>query len=379
MKIILRKRKIKKGTQESLFLEFYKGYEKLPDGKLKHFREFETLNLTLHVKPKTQTQKQENKQNLDLAEKIRIKKLNEFNTGNYGFRNDDKLKYNFIDYFKKLADERFSSKNNYGNWDSAYKHLMKYCSSNTTFGDIDENFVRGFKNYLQNEAKSKSGLGLSVNTQSSYFNKFRAAVNQGVKDKIIHDNPIHAVTSIKAETPSREYLTFEEVNRLSKTSCKFPVLKRAFIFSCLTGLRWSDIQKMSWSEVRDTDGELRVIFQQQKTRDIEYLDISTQARSLMGERRESNDRVFEGLRYSVTFNNALLRWCYDTGIYKHITFHCARHTNAVMLLEMGADIYTVSKRLGHKELRTTEIYTRIIDKKMKEAANIIPELELKFV
>ncbi|WP_368662350.1 tyrosine-type recombinase/integrase [Zobellia laminariae] len=65
------------------------------------------------------------------------------------------------------------------------------------------------------------------------------------------------------------------------------------------------------------------------------------------------------------------------GITKHITFHSARHTNAVLLLENGADIYTVSKRLGHKELRTTEIYAKIIDTKMKEAAEIIPSLNIE--
>ncbi|MCY1633909.1 tyrosine-type recombinase/integrase [Marinifilum sp. D737] len=376
MKVILRKRKIKNGLQESLYLEFYKGYEKLPNGKLKHFREFETLNLIIHTKPKTQTQKQENKDNLELAEKIRVKKQNEYNSGKYGFRNEDKLKYNFLDYFKKLTEDRFNSKNNYGNWDSVYKHLQKYCSPNTKFSDIDEDFVRGFKRYLELDARTKSNIGLSKNTQNSYFNKFRASINQAQKDKIIIDNPVHAVKGIKAETPPREYLTFDELKRLSKTNCKYPVLKRAFIFSCLTGLRWSDIQKMTWSEVRDSDNELRIIFQQKKTNDIEYLDISPQARSLMGKRRKSNERVFEGLRYSVTYNSALLRWCHETGIYKHITFHCARHTNAVLLLEMGADIYTVSKRLGHQEIRTTEIYAKIVDKKMKEAANIIPSLNL---
>ncbi|MEM8510070.1 MAG: tyrosine-type recombinase/integrase [Bacteroidota bacterium] len=64
------------------------------------------------------------------------------------------------------------------------------------------------------------------------------------------------------------------------------------------------------------------------------------------------------------------------GITKPITFHNARHTNTVLLLENGADIYTVSKRLGHREIRTTEIYTKIIDRKMKEAANMIPELDM---
>ncbi len=63
-------------------------------------------------------------------------------------------------------------------------------------------------------------------------------------------------------------------------------------------------------------------------------------------------------------------------ITKHLPSHCERHTNAVLLLENGADIYTVSKRLGHREIRTTEIYAKIIDKKMKEAANLLPKLNL---
>lgn len=67
----------------------------------------------------------------------------------------------------------------------------------------------------------------------------------------------------------------------------------------------------------------------------------------------------------------------SAGITKHITFHSSRHTNAVLLLENGADIYTVSKRLGHKEIRTTEIYAKIIDKKMKEAAILIPKLNIE--
>lgn len=72
----------------------------------------------------TQAQKQENKDKLELAEKIRIKHVNEFNSGKHGFRNDDKLKFNFLEYFKKLTEDRFNSKNNYGNWDNVYKHLQ---------------------------------------------------------------------------------------------------------------------------------------------------------------------------------------------------------------------------------------------------------------
>ena len=133
---------------------------------------------------------------------------------------------------------------------------------------------------------------------------------------------------------------------------------------------------MTWSEVREEDNSSRIIFKQKKTDGLEYLYISDQARELLGERTNESDRVFIGLKYGAHFNSEILRWCMRAGITKHITFHSARHTNAVLLLENGADIYTVSKRLGHREIRTTEIYAKIIDKKMKEAANIIPELKL---
>ena len=135
---------------------------------------------------------------------------------------------------------------------------------------------------------------------------------------------------------------------------------------------------MVWSEVRDEDnGVSRVNFRQEKTEGVEYLYISAQARGLLGERQHPSERVFKGLKYGAVYNNEIVRWCNRAAISKHVTFHSARHTNAVLLLENGADIYTVSKRLGHREIRTTAIYAKIIKKKMKEAANLIPEITLK--
>jgi len=144
-----------------------------------------------------------------------------------------------------------------------------------------------------------------------------------------------------------------------------------------------DFNKLKWEEVRDegTDQSgrpmYRIVFKQKKTDGVEYLYISKQARDLLGERRKPEDRVFNGLCYSAHMNIQLLKWCMQAGITKHITFHSARHTNAVLLLENGADIYTVSKRLGHREIRTTQIYAKIIDEKMKQAAEMLPKLNLE--
>ena len=89
----------------------------------------------------------------------------------------------------------------------------------------------------------------------------------------------------------REYLTFDEMQSLAKAECKYPVLKNAFLFSCLAGLRWSDINSMIWSEVRDEGDNCKINFRQQKTDSVEYLYIYKQARELLGERAEPKDRV----------------------------------------------------------------------------------------
>lgn len=103
----------------------------------------------------------------------------------------------------------------------------------------------------------------------------------------------------------------------------------------------------------------KIHFEKQKTGGIKYLYISKQARDLLGERKGNLDRVFISLKYSAVYNNEIVRWCNRAGISKHITFHSARHTNVVLLLENGVDIYTLSKRMGHSEIRTTAIYIKI--------------------
>ena len=182
------------------------------------------------------------------------------------------------------------------------------------------------------------------------------------------------VKATRTEDVHREYLTIEELQRLVKTDCSYPVLKDAFIFSCLTGMRWSDINKLTWGEVQEFDGGTRVVFRQKKTRGLEYLDISEQAVRSMGPRGRAAERVFSGLKYSAWHNLALREWCMKAGITKHITFHCGRHTFAVLQLSLGTEIYTLSKLLGHRELKTTQVYAQIMDEKKREAVNRIPEL-----
>jgi len=374
MNVKLRQRKSLKTGRVSLYIEVYKGYSKDNSGKIKHHRDFEYLQYFLYDDPKTPSEKQHNKDNLKGAEAVAAKRLLEIQNGHYGFATDSKTKTNFIEYFRTLTKQRFRSQGNYGNWDSALKHLENYCSASTTFKDIDAKFSEGFKDYLLNKAKMKTGKSLAINSALSYFNKFRAAINQAIDDGIITNSPIKNVKGIKQAQSERKYLTFDEIRALAKTECRSEVLKRAFLFSCLTGLRWSDINKLTWSEVQEFNGKWKVQFTQQKTKSVEYLDIADQAKNYLGEKGELDKRVFVGLKYSAHMNLMISQWMLKAGITKQITFHCARHTFATLQLTLGTDIYTVSKLLGHGELKTTQIYAKIIDQKKQEAVSRIPNL-----
>ena len=200
----------------------------------------------------------------------------------------------------------------------------------------------------------------------------RAALNKAFHEGIIRRNPVNEVKSIKIEQNPRNYLEEEEVTALYRTECRYDVLKRAFLFGCLTGMRWSDIQKLTWDRIALK--EQRATFRHTKTKHLQYLDLPDDAISLLGSQGKAHERVFKGLRYSSYTNVALTQWMLRAGITKHITFHCARHTFAVRMLTNDIDIYTVSKLLGHSELKTTQIYSDIVERKRKEAMTTLPSL-----
>ncbi len=378
MKISLIQRKLKDG-RISLSIEFYRGSEITDDGKRKHLRNFENLDTYLIIDPKTAKEKKENKEALEFAENVIAIRKAEYAQGRFELKNTAKAKRVFLNFFADLAEEKrtLDSSNNYGNWFSTYQHLKKVVPKNLTFEEIDEYFIKKVRKYFEKDAISKSDLPLSQNSKYSYFNKFKAALRNAFDNGYLTVNYASKIKSFEQAESQREYLIFDELQRLAKAECKYPVLKKAFLFSCLSGLRWSDINTLIWKEVRDEGDISRVNFRQEKTEGVEYLYISKQARELLGERQDPQERVFKGLKYGMTYNTEIIRWCNRAAVPKHITFHSARHTNAVLLLENGADIYTVSKRLGHRELRTTQIYAKIVDSKMKEAAEIIPELNIE--
>lgn len=374
IKVKLREKKIS-GNRQSLYLDFYPAIPHPETGEPTR-REF--LGLYLFDKAKNPIDKQHNKETLQLAEQIRQKKENHLNKPEIytGYEREQlKIKeqgeLNFVTYFKSLADKRKAS--NHDNWVSAYNYLEKFTKGNLKFADLNEKFCNEFKEFLLTTKSNKSRkTTLAKNSAVSYFNKLKATLKQAYKDGYLQSDLNAKIDPIKQAETRRNFLTIEELNSLVKTECNNPLLKRAALFSALTGLRFSDIKNLVWGEIHHSvENGYSIQFTQQKTKGVEVLPISEQAYSLLGERKEPTDKVFEGLTYSAYENKHLYQWIGAAGITKDITFHCFRHTFATLQLSKGTDIYTVSKMLGHRELKTTQIYAKIIDQTKREAADKI--------
>ena len=373
-KVTLRKKQIS-AYRQSLYLDFYPAIVNPETGKPTR-REF--LGFYIYEKAKNPIEKHHNIETLKIAESIRQKRQNELNKPEIytGFEKEQlRIKevgeQDFVAYFKSLADKRKNS--NRDNWSAAYGYFEKFSNGRVRFADLNEAYFDDFKEYLlSTKSKKSSKTSLSQNSAVSYFNKVKAALKQAFKDGKLQIDLNAKVETIKSAETRRGFLTIEELNSFVKTECNNPLLKRAALFSALTGLRFSDVKKMIWDEIQYIDGQGYFLnFSQLKTKGVEALPISEQAYNLLGERKEPTDRVFEGLTYSAYENKHLAQWIGASGITKDITFHCFRHTFATLQLFNGTDIYTVSKMLGHKDLKTTQIYAKVVDAAKRDAADKI--------
>ena len=252
-KVTLRQKKISKGRQ-SLYLDFYPAIPHPETGEPTR-REF--LGLYIYEKPKTPIDKQHNTETLQIGESIRQKRENFLNKPEiYSEYEKEQLRKKelgeqcFIEYFRKLANKRKAS--NHNNWISALNYIEAFTNSKLKFADLNEKFLEDFKEYLLSTKSKKSDkTTLSQNSAVSYFNKVKAALKQAYKDGILQTDLNAKTSPIKTAETRREYLTIEELNKLVKTPCNNDLLKRAALFSALTGLRFSDIQKMVWGDADD--------------------------------------------------------------------------------------------------------------------------------
>ncbi len=345
MSVTLREKKLDDGTS-SLYLDLY----------INGQRKYEFLKIYLGK------DKEVNKENRRVAESIRAKREIEINNNQYGMIPTFKSNIDFVKYFEQKAGNDIY-------WKKVLYHLKNY-TRGIKLSAVDEKWLKSFQDYLLTKVK--------VNSVHNYFIYINLALNKAVKEKLIPDNPCKYIDKLKMEEVEKVYLTIDEVQKLADAECPDPEVKRAFLFSCQTGLRIGDLRKLSYTDIED--GKLK--FRQKKTGRFEYIPLSNTAERLI-ENRESNiirinkSEIFE-LPNPETIRQNLKRWCKNAGINKPVTFHTSRHSFATIALTQGVDLYTVSKLLGHRSITTTQIYAKIVNEKMREAVNKLPEIDFDF-
>lgn len=345
----------------SLYLDFYPAIRNPETMKMTR-REY--LGIYIYEKPRTDMEREYNRMMLERAEAIRCLRVTSLINEKFDFLDHEKMKGDFLAYYKKKC------KGHDDKWDIVYKHFYNFVQGRCTCGEVNVDLCKKFREYLLNAHQLRlTHLRISKNSAAGYYSTFRGFLNIAYREKMIKENINDFLDKIETDDVRKEFLTAEELKLLAATPCDVPVLKAASLFSCLTGLRISDILNLTWDDVQlapDLGHCVRIRIQKTDTETM--LPISDEALELCGER--STGKVFRGLTRSM-INYPLKKWIAAAGIKKHITFHCFRHTYATLQIASGTDIYTVSKMLVHRNVTTTQIYADLVSDKKRETVNRI--------
>ncbi|REC59492.1 site-specific integrase [Chryseobacterium pennae] len=362
-KVTLRYKPISKGRQ-SLYLEIYPPIQSETTGKL--LRKL-YLKMFIYNSPRSEAEKLHNEEISSFAERVRLDRQIDVHSTDFGFLNKTKFNSNFIDFFQAEVD----SKSGAMHWSMAVAYFKKFAGEVFLFKHLNEAFCESYKKYLlSSPAVGRSKIKIQKSTAATYFSRFKSVLKKAYRNKYISADLGNFIHNIKVDDTHRPYLFKDELQRMANADCNSPIVKKAGLFSSLTGLRYCDVESLRWSDIQGTSGNYYILFKQNKTGKAEYYPVCDDTLELLGLRRDDDVKIFEGLKYNLIVK-FLPGWLNNAGIKKHFTFHGFRHTFATLQLTSGTDIYTGSKLLGHKDVKTTEVYVRIVDELTKKASEKI--------
>jgi integrase len=328
-------------------------------------RKWESLRLSVS------SDKQQNREIMRLAEICRSKREAQIVSGKWGVLDEVSGKKTLYHYLEELSKERSPKDRSH----KALLYLKSYPGGDAIRLDqVTERWFENFQQYLLKDT------GLAKATASSYAYAIRMALNKAVHENIIPRNPAATVKAIPVPEPDKVFLNPEEIQQLANTPVNGELggeVRRAFLFACFTGLRVSDIKGLTWGDIEHNP--LQLIKRQKKTQNKVFIPLNKIAWQLINDETIHNhsDLIFPHFgSVKDPVNNYLSRWAKKAQLAKKIGWHTARHTFAVLSLEGGAEIYTVSKLLGHTSLKTTQVYAKATDKMKREAVNGLPEIEI---
>jgi len=380
--------KILSDGRESLFLDYYFGYqmvysERLDKQVARKDRKREFLKLYLWQAPRTPLERQQNKETMELAKRIRFERGQELLENVEGYRLKKKSDINFLDYFRAYIDKY--TKKDIRMVEIALKRFIDFLNDTPEYSkyvkrikpeQITKDMVEDFTEYLQGRSVGEGA--------KSIYARFKKVIKYAIEHDVMVKNPCTGI-SIKVDDQQlrKEVLSPEEIQQLIATHYEHenPNIRRAFILCLYCGLRFCDVKDLTFANVDHSNRLLK--FEQSKTKGHSassgvVIPLNDGILKLIGEPSDPDKRdevIFPLPSYEMCLK-ALRHWVKRAGINKHISWHCARHSFAVNILNNGANIKTVASLLGHSGLKHTEKYTRAIDSLKEAAINSLPELKL---
>lgn len=241
--------------------------------------------------------------------------------------------------------------------------------------DIDYRFITKFEFFLKTTRKCNHNSALK------YINNFKKIIRIALANQWMDRDPFYNY-KVQFEAVEREYLTADEIEILYTKELHFDrlkVVRDMFVFSCYTGLAYSDVEKLSKSDITiGIDGKQWINIKRTKTNTRSSIPLLPIAKKILN-RYAYDPMVIKSERLIPVFSNQksnayLKEIAMLCGITKPLTTHLARHTFATTVtLTNGVPIETVSKMLGHKSLRTTQHYAKIVDRKVSDDMKILEE------
>ena len=358
----LRRRRLADG-RESLFIDH--------TSSGKHEYEF----LSLYLLPETSVKaKRENAKTLRQAEEIIHAKTEALVDEQAQVEAaKDKSKMLLADFMDILiAEYKSQGRSGYVGLRTA-KAVLTSFSTDARLCDIDKKFCTDYADWLKGGYLTKDGKTIEKATAFSYFWQLGIVLTCACQKEYIKHNPWKLLSpheKIQRPESKRDYLTLEEVAKLEQTPYKKEVIRQAFLFACYCGLRISDIVTLRWSNITVNGGQWYVSVVMHKNSKPISLPLPAKALRWLPERGEQDDLVF-ALPNKNSIRKHLKKWAEQAGINHDICFHTSRHTYGTMLITAGVDLYTASKMMGHADVRPTQEYAKIVDKKKEEAISLI--------
>lgn len=347
-------------TRETAYLHY----------SIKGDRQRLTTGITIPTKPNTSIEKAEREEGLRMLDALRAKTEMQIAEGKTGIKTTFGKRTDFVKFVEAEIEKDKSnvSKSSHSNRKTFFLHLKNAFPKGLDCKQISEETTDDFIKYL-------NGCLLKKTSISHYMRLFAKFVHLGQSKELINN---FKVVFERAKPPKREFLTNEELTQIeefykniipTKRSPKVKEAFKIFLFCCNTGLRVSDAITLQYNHiVRSVNNSLMIRKEQQKTGNDVLIPLNENSKNYIDLSKVGLDeKVFAIDNYNVV-NNIIVA---KNPLKKKLTTHIARHTFAVQLLERGADIYSVSRLLGHTSIKTTEIYADMTTTKANAIVSLL--------